>query len=245
VRAIIAELDSIKKSNPSLIKIAARTVWKPQYPEPAYDPVPSSRWTQAARQRIRQMRRRDQVRIGIPRAFNMYIYATFFSAYLESLGVKKENVVYSDFTSDAMYREGARRGAIDPCFPSKVVIAHIHNLIHKHHRRAPLTHIFLPMFDEIESPLVNTLAANACPTVIAAPQTARAAFTNESDVFAEHGITYLHPLLNFADRKLLAMQLLKCWRGCSVLSPEENERAIERDSRPTALGSKLRQQAAT
>ncbi|HSF24737.1 MAG TPA: BadF/BadG/BcrA/BcrD ATPase family protein [Blastocatellia bacterium] len=228
VRAIIAEIDSIKKRNPSLIETAAHTVWKPQYPEPAYSPVPSSGWTPAARQRIRRMKRRDQVRIGIPRAFNMYIYAPFFSAYLESLGVKKENLVYSDFTSDAMYREGARRGAIDPCFPSKVVIAHIHNLIHKHHRRAPLTHIFLPMFDEIESPLVNTLAANACPTVIAAPQSARAAFTNESDVFAEHGITYLHPLLNLVDRSLLAVQLLECWREVLGLSPEENDRAIKR-----------------
>ena len=227
VRAIIAELDAIKKNNPSLIEIAARTVWKPQCPEPVYDPVPSSAWTPAARQRIRRMRRRDHLCIGIPRAFNMYIYASFFSAYLESLGVKKENIVYSDFTSDAMYREGARRGAIDPCFPSKVVIAHIHNLIHKQLRHAPLTHIFLPMFDEIESPLVNTLAANACPTVIAAPQTARAAFTKEKDVFAEHGVSYLHPLLNFADRKLLVRQLLQCWGDVLGLSSEENARAIE------------------
>jgi len=227
VRAVIAELDAIKRSNPSLIEIAARTVWKPQHPEPVQDPVPASGWTPATRRRISRMRRRDQLRIGIPRAFNMYIYAPFFSGYLESLGVKKENIIYSDFTSDGMYREGARRGAIDPCFPSKVVIAHIHNLIHKPPRPGPLTHILLPMFDEIESPLVNTLAANACPTVIAAPQTAKAAFTNEQDVFAEHGIIYLHPLLNFADRKLVARQLFECWGDTLGLSAEENERAVE------------------
>jgi predicted nucleotide-binding protein (sugar kinase/HSP70/actin superfamily) len=41
-----------------------------------------------------------------------------------------------------MYKEGAKRGAIDPCFPSKLGIPHVHNLIFKHHEKKPLDSIF-------------------------------------------------------------------------------------------------------
>jgi predicted CoA-substrate-specific enzyme activase len=227
VRAIRAEIEEVKKNNPNLIDSAARTVWKPQHPALIADPIPRRGWTPSARRRIARMKLRGLVRIGIPRVLNMYVYSPFFSAYFEGLGLKPENIIHSDFTDDSMYREGARRGAIDPCFPSKVVIAHIHNLIYKHHRRSPLNYIFLPMFDVIESHLVNTLGTNACPTVIAAPQTARAAFTKETDIFAQHAITYLTPILNMVDRRLLARQLLETWGDALGLSAEENERAIE------------------
>jgi predicted nucleotide-binding protein (sugar kinase/HSP70/actin superfamily) len=53
----------------------------------------------------------------------MYSYAPFFTAYLESLGMKPQNIVWSDYTDDQMYREGSRRGSIDPCFPVKVAIS--------------------------------------------------------------------------------------------------------------------------
>jgi predicted CoA-substrate-specific enzyme activase len=140
---------------------------------------------------------------------------------------RRQNIVYSDRTTDAMYREGARRGAIDPCFPSKVVLAHFHNLIYTHHRRTPLDYIFLPMFDVLTSPLVNSLGTNACPTAIATPQTARAAFVKETDIFAKNGITYLHPLVDMADRQLLSRQMFKCWGEPLGLSREEHERALE------------------
>ncbi len=41
------------------------------------------------------------------------------------------HIVWSDYTDDQMYREGSRRGSIDPCFPAKVAISHVHNLLHK------------------------------------------------------------------------------------------------------------------
>ena len=63
----------------------------------------------------------------------MYTYAPFFNAYFESLGVLGGNVVYSDYTSGDLYREGAGRGAIDPCFPAKIGVAHVHNLLFVKH----------------------------------------------------------------------------------------------------------------
>ena len=70
---------------------------------------------------------------------------------------------------------------------------------------------FLPMYDVLTSPLVKIVGANACPTVTATPETVKAAFTKENDVFSEHNVTYLDPILNFADRKLFAHQMLQAW----------------------------------
>ena len=80
------------------------------------------------------------MRIGIPRVLNIYSTAPFFRTYFESIGIAKQNVVFSDETTEEMWVEGGKYGSVDPCFPSKVVQAHIHELLfHKHQpsRRAP------------------------------------------------------------------------------------------------------------
>src|SRR5262249_61469170 len=105
------------------VEIAATEVWKPRKPERISDPIPTRAWTRAAKRRIELMQRREKLRIGMPRVLNMYVYAPFFSGYFESLGVLGGNLVYSDFTSGELYREGSGRGAIDPCFPAKIGIA--------------------------------------------------------------------------------------------------------------------------
>jgi predicted nucleotide-binding protein (sugar kinase/HSP70/actin superfamily) len=158
---------------------------------------------------------------------NIYTYAPLFNAYFESLGGEPENIIFSDYTSSDLYRSGASRGSIDPCFPSKIAISHVHNLIQDKHRKRPLNVIFFPMCDVLMSPLVKIVGANACPTVTATPETVKAAFTKENDVFAEHNVEYMDPVLNFADRKLFAYQMLQAWRPILGLSQEENDRAVE------------------
>src|SRR6202023_1191562 len=192
------------------------------------DAIPAAKfWNNAAKERIPLMENRRKLRPGIPRVLNIYTYATVFNGYLESLGVQPENVVYSDYTSSDLYRAGASRGAIDPCFPAKIGISHVYNLIQEKHRKKPLDVIFFPMYDVLTSPLVKIVGANACPTVTATPETVKAAFTKENDVFAEHNVQYLDPVLNFADRKLFAYQMLQAWQPVLGLSPEENDRAVE------------------
>lgn len=227
MRSIVSELAQVRKANPNLIELAARTVWKSPASPVVADPIASLAWTPPGRRRILRQKRRGTLRIGIPRVMNFYLYAPFFAGYLESLGVRSENIVYSDVTTDTMYREGARRGAIDPCFPSKVVIPHIHNLIYKHHSKHRLDYIYLPMFKTLDSPLVNILASHACPTVTGTPQSVRAAYTKESDVFAEHGIQFLNPIVVLDDRNLLAQHMLEAWGSILGLSVAENERAVE------------------
>ena len=83
------------------------------------------------------MERRKEFRVGIPRLLNTYTYAPFFNAYFASLGLKSENIIYSDYTTPELYRAGASRGAIDPCYPSKIGIAHVYNLLATKHAKKP------------------------------------------------------------------------------------------------------------
>jgi activator of 2-hydroxyglutaryl-CoA dehydratase/predicted nucleotide-binding protein (sugar kinase/HSP70/actin superfamily) len=226
VRGIQAHLEATRTAYPNLVERAANEVWRSRHSELVADPLPARAWSASARRRLALMQRRTQIRIGIPRVLSFYAYAPLFSAYLESLGVRAENIVYSDVTTGEMYRSGSSRGSIDPCFPSKIAIAHFHNLLFKQHARRPLNAIFFPMFDVLASPLVNTRANNGCPTASITPETVEAAFTKESDLIAERGIRYIHPLVNLTHRKLFARQMLQAWEPVLGLSKEENDRAV-------------------
>ena len=223
---IKAGIDAAKKDYPNFVDLAAHEVFRSRKTALVADPIPSRAWTKAARQRVALMKRRPELRIGIPRVLNAYVYAPVFNAYFESLGLKSENIVYSDYTSSELYRAGASRGAIDPCFPAKIGIAHVHNLLTIKAAKKPLDVIFFPMVDVLHTPLVNLTGSNACPTVTACPETVKAAYTKENDVFADHHVKYLNPVVNLQDRKLFAHQMFTDFQPVLGLSPEENERAI-------------------
>jgi len=223
-------LDQLKDAHPNFVDMASKEVFRPANPKSVADPLPErgwAGWNKGAKERRALMENRKNVRIGIPRVLNIYTYAPLFNGYLESLGVQPENIIYSDYTSSELYRAGASRGAIDPCFPAKIGISHVYNLIQEKHRKKPLNVVFFPMYDVLHSPLMKIVGANACPTVTATPETVKAAFTKENDVFAEHKVKYLDPILNFADKKLFAHQMLQAWQPILGLSVEENDRAIE------------------
>ena len=227
MKDIKAGLDTVKGANPNFVDLAANEPFRFREIASVADPVPSHAWTRAAKERAEKVRNRALLRVGIPRLLNTYVYAPLFNAYLQSLGVKSENIVYSDHTSSELYRAGSSRGAIDPCFPAKIGIAHVHNLMYVKSAKKKLDVIFFPMVDVLHTNLVNLTGSNACPTVTATPETVKAAFTKESDLFGENGIRYLDPVVNFADRKLLACQMLEAWEPLLGLSVEENERALQ------------------
>ena len=227
MKDIKAGLDSIRDQYPNFVDMASKEVFRPTNAKSIADPIPTRAWTKSAKERVAQIQNRKKIRIGIPRLLNIYTYAPLFNAYFESLGVAPENIIYSDYTSSDLYRAGASRGAIDPCFPAKIGFSHVYNLIQEKHRKKPLDAIFFPMYDVLTSPLVKIVGTNACPTVTATPETVKAAFTKENDVFAEHNVKYVDPILNFADRKLFAHQMLQAWQPILGLSLEENDRAVE------------------
>jgi predicted CoA-substrate-specific enzyme activase len=230
MKEIKAGLDSIRAQHPNFVDYAAKEVFRPTNAKNVADPLPVrgwAGWSKGDKERRTLMENRKKLRIGIPRVLNIYTYAPLFNAYFESLGVQPESVIYSDYTSSELYRAGASRGAIDPCFPAKIGISHVYNLIQEKHRKKPLDVIFFPMYDVLHSPLVKLTGTNACPTVTATPETVKAAFTKENDVFAENNVKYINPVLNFADRKLFAFQMLQALDPLLGLSDEENDRAIE------------------
>jgi predicted CoA-substrate-specific enzyme activase len=224
LKKILGRMKRNAQENPNLIDQAAKTAWRSWFPGEKPPARPVRFWSRGRGVRTRE--RRKTIRIGIPRILNLYGFAPLFTAYLESLGVPFENLKFSAFTADGMFREGSRRGSIDPCFPAKVATAHVHDLIYRVHRRKPLDLIFSPMLDTLSGPQAELGAVNSCATVIASPQTVKAAFMKESDVFSEHGITYCCPLLNLSDELLFARQMFEAWRDLLDLTESENRRAI-------------------
>jgi len=229
MKDIKADIDKVKAVNPNFVDIAAHDVFRHRDVEIISDSVPIAKGlfiSKATKERASLMEQRKDFRVGIPRLLNTYTYAPFFNAYFASLGLKSENIIYSDYTTPELYRAGASRGAIDPCYPSKIGIAHVYNLLAAKHTKKPLHAIWFPMYDVLHSHLVNLTGSNACPTVTATPETVKAAFTKESDIFSENGIRYMDPILNLQDERLCADQMFKAWGPVFGLSREENERAV-------------------
>src|SRR5246500_2554779 len=227
MKDIKAGLDQIREQHPNFVDLASKEVFRPTNAKSVADAIPTRAWAKTTKERVALMQNRSKLRIGIPRVLNIYTYAPLFNAYFESLGLQPENIIYSDYTSSELYRAGASRGAIDPCFPAKIGISHVYNLIQEKHHKKPLDVIFFPMYDVLHSPLLKVVGTNACPPVTATPETVKAAFTKENDVFAEYNLKYIDPVLNFADRKLFAHQMLQAWQPVLGLSSEENDRAVE------------------
>ncbi len=227
MKVIKKGLDSVKGENANLVELAAKAAWKSYNPPLVKDELPRFAFTAAARKRVELMKGREKVRIGIPRVLNMYSQNPIFSAYFESLGIPSQNLVYSDFTTEQLYKEGAKRGAIDPCFPSKVGIPHVHNLLYVQHKKKPLNIIFFPMIDCLTTDLVNAQASRACPTVTATPEAVKAAFTKEGDLFAQMGVKFYDTFVNLTEPKLFATQMYEQFKDDLGLSVEENQRAID------------------
>ena len=96
---------------------------------------------------------------------NIYSTAPIWRTYFETLGLKSENVVFSDYTSEELWAEGGKYGSIDPCYPSKVCQAHIHNLLFKKPRNR-FSYIFFPCITHVPSFVVNTMDNTSCPIVV-------------------------------------------------------------------------------
>ena len=165
----------------------------------------------------------------MPRVLNMYSQTPVFTGYFASLGIKAENIVYSDYTSEELYKEGAKRGAIDPCFPSKLGIPHVHNLLYKVHAKKPLDIIFFPMIDCLTSDLQRRQASRSCPTVAATPEAVKAAFTKEGDLFAEKGVLFLDTFVNLSKPDLLERQLYEQFKD--ILGPVARREQAGRGAR--------------
>ena len=245
MKAIKAQLEEIKKANPNFVEKASIDAFRSYGPprvssmrkvEGDEEAVPQTKSLVSSILRRKEkapapkvspevkLLRRDVI-IGMPRVLNMYTLSPFFGAYFEALGINAQRLVYSDYTDPAMWYKGSRRGSIDQCFPSKVALAHVHNLIFDQKKKPDI--IFFPIVQKLKTELVNAVDSSACPTVSITPEVVKAAFTKEGDIFAENGIQYLAPSLDMSIWPLFEVEMHECFRDVLGVTEEENKEAIE------------------
>ena len=183
----------------------------------------------AARERMKR------VRIGIPRVLNIYSTAPYFRHYFEALGVPRQNIVFSEATSEEMWVEGGKYGSVDPCFPSKVTQAHIHSLLFHHHSEEKrLDYIFFPILTHVPSFGEGVMDKASCPIVAGVPDVMKAAFTKEVDFFAQRGIEYLDPALTFGEMNLTARRMFETWGPRLGITEDESDHAHQAGVRALA-----------
>src|SRR4029077_427834 len=170
---------------------------------------------------------RRKVRIGIPRVLNIYSTGPWIRTYFESIGIPKQNVVFSDETTEEMWVAGGKYGSIDPCYPSKVAQAHIHNLLFVQHEppKKALKYIFFPILTHVNNFVADTMDNASCPIVAGAPDVMKAAFTKEVDFFATRNIEYLDPSLSFMEPTLMARRMFETFAPRLGITEDENDHA--------------------
>lgn len=170
---------------------------------------------------------RSKIRIGIPKALNIWSTAPFWRAYFESLGVRSRNIVFSDDTSEEMWQAGGKYGSVDPCFPAKVVQAHIHNLLFEHHVKKPLNLVFFPAITHIPTFVEGTMDTACCPIVAGTPNVIQAAFTKEQDFFGQRGITYIDTALSLNEPLLLKAKMFEAFADHLQMTEDESNFAVD------------------
>jgi activator of 2-hydroxyglutaryl-CoA dehydratase/predicted nucleotide-binding protein (sugar kinase/HSP70/actin superfamily) len=171
--------------------------------------------------------KRAKWRVGIPRVLNMYSTAPFFRTYLEVLGVRPKNIVFSDPSSEEMFAEGGKYGSVDPCYPSKVAQAHFHQLFFHKHVKTPFDAIFFPILTHVPSFVTGAVDYASCPIVAGTPDVMKAAFTKEQDYFANRGIEYLAPAFSFAEPTLLKRDMFEAFANALGMTEDESDFATE------------------
>ena len=248
LKAITRRRKDLQEKYPNLAEVEAELAFKhfvdpPPIPEaglPVDDVVVNSTWLGKirrlpARRKLERsppaaMAYRKALRIGMPRVLGMYTLAPLFRAYFEALGIPKNQLVWSDATTEELYAQGCRYGSVDPCFPSKVVQAHFHNLLfdkHANKRTGPLDCIFFPGLTHMPSFVSHAIDLTCCTVVAGTPKVMRAAFTKEIDFFGRAGIDYVDTILNLSEPFLFSEQLWSAWGSRLQITRDEHEFALK------------------
>jgi predicted nucleotide-binding protein (sugar kinase/HSP70/actin superfamily) len=158
--------------------------------------------------------------IGIPRVLGMYSTGLFFRSYFEALGAGV--VLFSGYTTPELYRKTAGLGSIDPCFPSKIAISHVYELLN----RDAVTHIFFPCIRMTRGEIHGAPFHWACTAVAATPQSVKASFTLNGDEFRKRGIQFIDSVFDLAEWDVFERQMYKSLHPIFGISRSDNRRAM-------------------
>lgn len=135
--------------------------------------------------------------IGIPRILFFHDFFPFFQAFFSELGLR---LILSDKTNKSLIHQGVEGAVAETCFPIKVSLGHLYNLMEK-----GVKTIFLPSI--IDLPLdknckdINTYV---CPYAQAFPYVSNSAIDFESS-----GVKAIKPAIHFGrGRDLLEKELI-------------------------------------
>ncbi len=247
LRELIKQRNELKEKYVNLVEYESRLAFRP-FHKP--DPLPEAEtpiddmevrrtWLGAIRRKpIRRgfqrsdaaaIERRKSVRIGIPRVLNLYSTAPLFSTYFQALGIPSQNICFSSASSEEMFQEGAKYGSVDPCYPSKVAQAHLHQLLFTTHKppQKPLNFIFFPTITHVPTFVDRTMDSTSCPIVAGTPNVMKSAFTKEVKFFAERGIDYVDGATTLVERVYLKRQMFKMWGERLGVTEDESDFAMD------------------
>jgi predicted nucleotide-binding protein (sugar kinase/HSP70/actin superfamily)/activator of 2-hydroxyglutaryl-CoA dehydratase len=246
LKVLNKERGVIRKQYPNMVEYEGDRAFKPFYD---YAPLPPAgtpknaievkhrSFMRVARRALKRGFMRSNVdlsaiKIGIPRVLNVYTAAPFFRTYFETLGILPKNILFSSPTTEDMWLEGGRYGSIDPCFPSKVIQSHVHELLFHFHtdekkRKGPLDYIYYPCMTNMPTYVSDTIDTWSCPIVSGSPNVVKAAFTKETDFFAEAGIEWIDDPIAFNEKNLLKKRLFNTWGPRFGITDDENEWAVD------------------
>lgn len=246
LKVLSKERNRLRKQFPNLVDEESRLAFKHFFePQPLPRAGTSKKDVHVVRKRFFRVARRvfnrgfqrshvdlSRVKIGMPRVMNLYSTAPYFRTYFETLGLPRENLVWSPPTTEEMWVEGGRYGSIDPCYPSKVIQAHIHELVFHAHtdekkRRGPLDYIYYPCITYIPTFLNNVMDTASCPIVAGSPLVVKSAFTKEVDFFAREGIEYIDHAVTFTERNLLKQKMFDAWGPRLGVTRDESDWAVD------------------
>ena len=141
---------------------------------------------------------------------NLWSTHQFWVGFFDALGIDARRLEFSSDSSEEQARQfGKGRGTVDCCYPVKCISGHYGELLARD-KRHKIDVLFSPMIYSLPSYLNgHVLASLACPRVMAAPENIKAGFLKEKDVFAEHGVRYVAPLVSLGDAAARAEAALR------------------------------------
>jgi len=171
---------------------------------------------------------RRKLKIAIPKVLNIYSLAPFLRTYLEALEISPSNIIFSDFSNEDMYLEGAKYGSVDSCYPAKVAQSHVYALLYeKKFARKAFEFMWFPAVTELPGYVKHTMGQTSCPIISGTPKVVYSAFTKEKNLFEEKNIDYVEDALNFDNQDLLKKQLFATWKEKLRITEDENNWAVD------------------
>ena len=187
---------------------------------------------------------RSKLRVGIPKVLNVWTTHQFWVGFLQDLGLKPHNIVFSSDTSEEQFREhGKGRVTVDCCYPVKAIAGHYGELVFGQKQKIDV--LLSPMIYSIPSVLRGHVKDTlTCTRVMAGPENIKAGFVKERDLFADNGVAYVSPFVSLAEPEMVPMQLFESLKDALQLTYPETERAVKAGFRTLeAFNRKARQQS--